>query len=201
MNVCPLAWRRLVTYMMLALGVAACATPAPSEQAASSPSVTPQSVGATRRAAVPPPRIDNWQAERQRIQSELSPQTEISLNTTDDGALRILIPGADAFGKDNPQPAPKLRATLDRVAAALAPRKETEIFVIGHTDSLGSELYNLQLSIKRAEAVVDYLRTRGIALTRLHADGKGEAEPIADNGHDAGRAKNRRVEIVVRPFN
>lgn len=58
----------------------------------------------------------------------------------------------------------------------------------------------MQLSIRRAEAVVEYLRGRGIALTRLQADGRGETEPFADNGIEVGRAKNRRVEMIVRPF-
>lgn len=196
MNDYPVSWRSLVGHAALVLGVAACATPMHSEP----PADRASGGSPTRATTTASPSVDHWQAERQRILEALAGQAEVSLTTAQDGALRIVIPGADGFAKGDTQPRASLRLTLDRLAAVLAARAETEVFVVGHTDSMGSELHNLQLSIKRAEAVVEYLRTRGIALTRLHADGKGEAEPVADNGDEAGRAKNRRVEIIVRPF-
>ena len=70
--------------------------------------------------------------------------------------------------------------------------------VVGHTDSQGSEMHNLQLSIGRAEAVADHLRRRGIALERLSADGRGEADPLTSNASETGRARNRRVELQLR---
>ncbi|NMG15560.1 OmpA-like domain-containing protein [Aromatoleum bremense] len=142
----------------------------------------------------------DWSAERNRIVKRLSGSSEIATQVRDDGTLQLLLPGAEAFSRGGTEPQPALTASLDRVASALAPSPEVEIRVFGHTDSLDSELHNLQLSIQRAETVAEHLRRRGIALTRLHADGKGEAEPIADNATEAGRAKNRRVEIVLRPF-
>ena len=65
------------------------------------------------------------------------------------------------------------------------------------TDSQGSEMINLQLSITRAEAVVEHLRQRGIALERLSADGRGEADPLTSNATEEGRARNRRVELIL----
>lgn len=145
------------------------------------------------------PKVD-WNAERARITHALSGASDLSVIARNDGNLQLLIPGADAFARDGVEPRAGLRATLEHIAAVLNETPETEILVVGHTDAAGSELHNMQLSIRRAEAVVEYLRTHGIALTRLQADGRGESEPFADNGTEAGRAKNRRVEIIVRPF-
>ncbi|NMF90487.1 OmpA family protein [Aromatoleum petrolei] len=145
------------------------------------------------------PNVD-WSAERARITRALAGAGDLSVIARNDGNLQILIPGAEAFARDGIEPRSSLRATLDRISDVLNETPGTEILVIGHTDGVGSELHNMQLSIRRAEAVVEYMRVRGIALTRLQADGRGETEPFADNGTEAGRAKNRRVEIIVRPF-
>ncbi|WP_332671566.1 OmpA family protein [Aromatoleum sp.] len=130
----------------------------------------------------------------------LSGLGDIALEVRDDGALQLLLPGADAFSRGGEEPKASLRDTLDRIAAVLAPMTATDIQIFGHTDSMASELHNLQLSIRRAEKVAEHLRMHGVALSRLRADGKGESEPIADNRTEEGRAKNRRVEIVVRPL-
>ncbi len=71
--------------------------------------------------------------------------------------------------------------------------------VVGYTDSLGPEQYNLQLSRKRAEAVAQYLQANGIAGERVDLAWKGEAEPVAPNTTKAGRAQNRRTAITLRP--
>jgi outer membrane protein OmpA-like peptidoglycan-associated protein len=71
--------------------------------------------------------------------------------------------------------------------------------VVGYTDSLGPEQYNLELSRKRAEAVAKYLQANGIAKDRLDLAWKGEADPVAPNTTKAGRAQNRRTAITLRP--
>ena len=173
--------------------LSACATPSGPQREATSPTQP------TRAPSGNLPKVD-WSAERARITHTLSGANDLSVITRNDGNLQLLIPGAEAFARDGVEPRPSLKATLDRISAALNETPGTEILVIGHTDAAGSELHNMQLSIRRAEAVVEYLRGRGIALTRLQADGRGETEPFADNGIEVGRAKNRRVEIIVRPF-
>jgi len=145
-------------------------------------------------------RSTDWASERARIMKGLSGSRDIALQVREDGALQLLLPGADAFSRGGEEPKAPLRLALDRIAAVLAPVSATDIEIFGHTDSIASELHNLQLSIRRAENVAEYLRIRGISLARLRADGKGESEPIADNGTEDGRAKNRRVEILVRPL-
>lgn len=173
--------------------LSACATPSDPQREAVSPTQV------TRAASGNLPKVD-WSAERARITRALSGASDLSVITRNDGNLQLLIPGAEAFARDGVEPRTSLKATLDRISTVLNETPGTEILVIGHTDGVGSELHNMQLSIRRAEAVVEYMRVRGIALTRLQADGRGETEPFADNGTEAGRAKNRRVEMIVRPF-
>ncbi len=71
------------------------------------------------------------------------------------------------------------------------------IIAVGHTDSVGSDVYNQKLSVKRAEAVKAYLVSKGIEKNRVYTEGKGEKQPVADNKTKEGKAKNRRVEIEV----
>ncbi len=86
---------------------------------------------------------------------------------------------------------------LDQMLDSLK-NMNTEVMVtVGHTDSIGNDEYNQALSIRRAEAVKAYLISRGIAADRVYTEGKGEAQPIADNTSNEGRAKNRRVIVEV----
>lgn len=114
------------------------------------------------------------------------------------GGLLLRLPADKGFEPDQSTLSDGLQSLLDRLVTSLGERQEILIDIIGHTDSIGSEMYNLKLSIARAEAVVAYLNRRGIALARLHADGKGEGEPIARNNTPQGRATNRRVEVFLR---
>ncbi|MHB1185981.1 OmpA family protein [Thiobacillus sp.] len=85
---------------------------------------------------------------------------------------------------------------IDKDVATLDSWGNVNIEVAGHTDSRGSDEYNMSLSQRRAEAVRNYLISKGIAADRLSAKGYGESQPVADNATDEGRFKNRRVELV-----
>ncbi|MHB1143534.1 MAG: OmpA family protein [Thiobacillus sp.] len=85
---------------------------------------------------------------------------------------------------------------IDKDIAALETWGNVNIEVAGHTDSRGSDKYNMSLSQRRAEAVRNYLISKGIAADRLSAKGYGESQPVADNATDEGRFKNRRVELI-----
>ncbi|MDQ1315719.1 MAG: OmpA-like protein [Pseudomonadota bacterium] len=87
-------------------------------------------------------------------------------------------------------------AIIDRDVAALEKWGNVNVEVAGHTDSRGSDEYNVDLSQRRAEAVRNYLISKGIAAERLSAKGYGESRPVADNATDEGRFMNRRVELV-----
>jgi OOP family OmpA-OmpF porin len=87
-------------------------------------------------------------------------------------------------------------AKLDQAAAELKAWGDGKVEIAGHTDSRGSERYNMKLSLRRANAVRDYLIGKGIAAERLIARGYGESQPVADNGTVEGRYRNRRVELL-----
>lgn len=87
-------------------------------------------------------------------------------------------------------------ANLDHDVSTLKQWGDVKVEVAGHTDSIGSDEYNMGLSVRRADAVRSYLIDKGIAADRLIVKGYGESQPVADNSTDAGRAQNRRVELI-----
>jgi len=92
---------------------------------------------------------------------------------------------------------PDARAKLDELVSKLAGVNLEVIVAVGHTDWIGTEAYNLALSKRRADAVKQYLVSKGIEANRIYTEGKGESQPVADNRTAEGRQKNRRVEVEV----
>ena len=92
---------------------------------------------------------------------------------------------------------PEGKAKLDDLVGKLKAVNLEVVIAIGHTDSIGSNAYNQKLSVRRANSVKQYLVSKGIEANRIYTEGKGEAQPVADNKTKEGRAKNRRVEIEV----
>jgi len=89
---------------------------------------------------------------------------------------------------------------LDEVAQILNQYPATYIDIVGHADSQGSDAYNLDLSERRANATAAYLSSHKVKAERIYIAGMGERQPIASNATAEGRAKNRRVEIILRPM-
>ena len=92
---------------------------------------------------------------------------------------------------------PSATTAIDRLAQLMNVYPERSVRIEGHTDSLGDDAANQQLSERRAKAVRDALLARGIDAARVEAAGYGETRPIADNATPVGRQKNRRIEIVL----
>ncbi len=113
--------------------------------------------------------------------------------------LVLRMPSGITFPVDRYDIQPQFQSTLNQVAQTLASYDQTYIDVLGHTDSTGSDAYNQALSERRAQSVASYLSARGVAQARIGIRGYGEAQPIASNETEAGRAQNRRVEIKVVP--
>lgn len=86
---------------------------------------------------------------------------------------------------------------LHSLAASLAEYPDTQVLVVGHTDSVGRDAYNYDLSVRRAEGALNYLTAQGVSAQRIHASGRGEWEPLATNETAAGRQVNRRVEVAI----
>lgn len=110
----------------------------------------------------------------------------------------IVLRGVN-FNNDSAEIRADARPILDEAVAAFKRYPQLKVEVAGHTDSRASAAYNLDLSQRRAQAVVDYFVQRGIDAGRLSAKGYGKSQPIADNTTADGRAANRRVELRLLP--
>jgi outer membrane protein OmpA-like peptidoglycan-associated protein len=108
--------------------------------------------------------------------------------------------GRAHFDFDKATLKPAAEQELAPVVQELQENRTLQAELVGHTDSIGSDAYNLGLSKRRAEAVRNYMVAKGITQNRLKVDWKGEREPIAPNTTKAGQAQNRRVEITLRPL-
>jgi OOP family OmpA-OmpF porin len=105
---------------------------------------------------------------------------------------------ADAFFDFNKSVIkPEAKAKLDDLVDKIKAVNLEVIIAVGHTDAVGSDAYNQKLSMRRSNAVKAYLINKGVDKTRIYTEGKGEKQPVADNGTKEGRSKNRRVEIEV----
>lgn len=101
------------------------------------------------------------------------------------------------FGFDRSDLGTAAQQNLDKLVNVLKQYPDTNIEIIGHTDDKGSDTYNQDLSEKRAASVATYIRSKGIASSRLVTKGMGEADPKVANDSDSNRAENRRVEFVI----
>jgi outer membrane protein OmpA-like peptidoglycan-associated protein len=121
----------------------------------------------------------------------------VTTKKTDEG-FSIRLDSSFLFEPKTAAILPGAHEKLDRVAKVLGELGEDETIVVkGHTDATGDDARNLELSKKRADAVKDYLVSRGVAPERVRAEGRGKQEPVAPNDTAEGRAQNRRVEITV----
>ncbi|MGV6803014.1 MAG: OmpA family protein [Ruegeria sp.] len=113
--------------------------------------------------------------------------------------LIVTVPNDITFDTDSATVRPELRTDLVRVGQNLVNYPNSNVQIIGHTDSDGEADYNLALSERRANAVADILQANGVSYSRIATFGRGENVPIASNLTPEGKAQNRRVEIVIVP--
>ncbi|WP_138935370.1 OmpA family protein [Roseovarius arcticus] len=122
----------------------------------------------------------------------------VQINNTGD-RLIVTLPQDILFAVDSAAVNSALRGDLLTVADSLQNYPGSTVQVVGHTDNTGAAAYNQDLSERRASAVADVLRQGGVAYNRVRTFGRGEDQPISSNLTDAGKAQNRRVEIVILP--
>jgi outer membrane protein OmpA-like peptidoglycan-associated protein len=89
------------------------------------------------------------------------------------------------------------RENLRALAGSLDKYPGSDLLILGHTDNVGTDAYNKDLSVRRADAAAEYLVSQGVTRSRIGTGGLGEEEPIASNADEAGRQRNRRVEVAI----
>jgi outer membrane protein OmpA-like peptidoglycan-associated protein len=142
--------------------------------------------------------VGNMMDNQERDMRQALATSEAAAVRREGNLLAISLKGDVTFDTDSAIVRPGLYTEIDRIAKVLGQYPQTVIRVEGHTDSTGSEDYNMSLSSRRAESV-NLLLQRGLASTRVETMAFGESSPIASNDIEAGRMQNRRVEIIVAP--
>ncbi len=139
--------------------------------------------------------MDNQEAKlRQRLQN-----TGVSVTRVGDSIV-LNMPSNITFDSDQSDVKPQFYETLNSVALVFQEFDQSLIDVAGHTDSDGSDDYNIDLSRRRAGSVARYLTSQQLDPQRFSVEGRGEREPIASNASSRGKQENRRVEITIQPL-
>ena len=125
--------------------------------------------------------------------------SEAAAVTREGNLLAVTFKGDVTFDTNSTVVRPGLQSEINRVAGVLSQYPQTLVRVEGHTDSVGTNEYNQDLSVRRAMAVKNLLVQRGIADSRIDSVGYGETMPVATNENETGRQRNRRVEIKIAP--
>ena len=131
-------------------------------------------------------------------ESDAWPGADIDAVAVLGSARRLTLPSEVLFAFDSDTLAPGAAAELDKLVAAVRAQAEARVTIEGHTDDVGTDAYNQELSERRAQAVASYLVAKGIARGRVAVRGYGKSRPVSANDGDAGRGKNRRVEILIQ---
>lgn len=143
--------------------------------------------------------VGSMMDRQEREMREVLAASEAAAIRREGNLLAVTFKGDVTFDTNATVVKPGLYTEIDRVAGVLIRYPETLIRVEGHTDSVGTEEYNMDLSFRRANSVRDLLVQRGVGISRIQTIGFGESMPVATNATEAGRQLNRRVEIKIAP--
>ncbi|MEJ1297889.1 MAG: OmpA family protein [Candidatus Sedimenticola sp. (ex Thyasira tokunagai)] len=144
--------------------------------------------------------MDNQQQEFESSLAQEQANHELEIERMRDDTLKLTLDSEVSFDFNRAQIKPSFRSSLNKLARVIVKYDRTVVHIIGHTDSIGSDRYNQQLSEQRAGNTANYLAARGVPDDRLRTEGRGESEPRATNATEAGRQLNRRVEIFLKPI-
>lgn len=142
--------------------------------------------------------IGRYMTQQQQDLEKVLASSGITVTRIDDATIKLVLPNAITFATAKANLSPNVHGSLNAIAQIVNKYEKTAIHVLGHTDSDGSDQYNLELSKRRAEAAANYLVGQGVVAQRIVATGYGESTPIADNSTAAGKAQNRRAELYIR---
>lgn len=148
--------------------------------------------------------VGRYQDEQQReLEAALEQERldrEIEIQRLQDETLKVSLSSEASFDFDESSLKPAFYPALDKLSNLLSKYDRTLLYVVGHTDSVGSETYNLGLSNQRARSVAMYLNSEGVDIRRIRTEGRGETQPRQPNDTAEHRAMNRRVEIFIKPL-
>lgn len=139
-------------------------------------------------------RLDQQEAA---LRDSLSSKDTTIRNTGSE--LIVTLPEGITFDTDSTYVRESFRPEIAKIADNLREYSDTTVDVVGHTDSTGGAEYNQALSADRADSVTYLLKNQGVSSGRIVSYGRGETSPVASNDTEGGKARNRRVEIVIRP--
>ena len=111
--------------------------------------------------------------------------------------IQVTFASGLLFDFDSDVIKPTAAGNLQELARSLTKYPNSNLLIVGHTDSQGDDAYNMSLSQRRANSAAAYLRAQGVPSSRISTSGRGEAEPVASNDSEAGKAQNRRVEVAI----
>jgi outer membrane protein OmpA-like peptidoglycan-associated protein len=143
--------------------------------------------------------MDKQQSEFEQQLSSERQANQIEVERLQNENLKITMNSEVSFDFNSSRLQPAFEQSLEKVAGILNRYPRSSLKIIGHTDNVGSDVYNQQLSEKRAQAVATALESRGVAASRISISGRGESEPRTTNSTEAGRQLNRRVEMLITP--
>lgn len=143
--------------------------------------------------------MDKQRAEMEQQLAKEAERDELHISEMSDGSLRVGVASDISFEFNKAELTPAALQTYGKIASVLQSYDSTVIHVVGHTDTSGSAEYNQSLSVQRAAAVGNYFAQMGVSAARIREEGRGEREPLVRTGDNVKEARNRRVDIVIKP--
>ena len=201
--------RQTLLTITASLGLIACDTMTPEQRSAATGAVigavAGQVIGGDTRSTTIGAALGGiggyvWSRQmedKKRQMEQATIGTGAVVTKTPDNQLKLTIPNDISFATGHYDIQPRLMPILDQFAQGLNQQPTMEVRIVGHTDNIGSDAINNPLSVNRAQSARDYLVSRGVMSSRISIDGRGSREPIADNATEAGRARNRRIDIFL----
>ncbi|AXQ29677.1 OmpA family protein [Solimonas sp. K1W22B-7] len=143
--------------------------------------------------------MDKQHAQLQRDLAAEAARNELQIIKLPGDALKIGIASDVSFDIDSAQLRPNALTTYAKIASVLKTYDKTVIHIVGHTDTTGSDAHNQSLSERRASSVASYEVSQGLPAGRVREEGRGEREPLVRTGDGVKEARNRRVDIIIKP--
>lgn len=138
-------------------------------------------------------RMEHQKAEVENAMAN----TGVVVTQTADNRLKLNIPSDISFATNSAEVKGQFAPLLNKFAQTLKENPNTDVVIVGYTDSTGNDSINNPLSLRRANSTRQYLVNQGVSPSRIQTEGRGSADPIASNATAEGRSRNRRVEIFV----